>query len=102
MNKSELIDAVAERSGLTKADTTKAVNAWIETLTEAMQRGDDVVLVGFGTFSVKERAARAGRNPKTGEVLHIPASKSPAFKPGKALKEAVNESKGKKASKGKK
>ncbi|MDO4426619.1 MAG: HU family DNA-binding protein [Moraxella sp.] len=90
MNKSELIDAVAEQSGLTKADTTKALNGLIDTLTDAMKRGDDVVLVGFGTFSVKERAARTGRNPKTGEPLKIAASKVPSFKAGKGLKDAVN------------
>lgn len=90
MNKSELIDAVAEHSGLSKADTTKAVNSFVETITNAMQRGDDVVLVGFGTFSVKDRAARTGRNPKTGETLQIAASKVPSFKAGKGLKDAVN------------
>lgn len=90
MNKSELIDAVAEQSGLTKADTTKALNALIDTVGSAMKRGDDVVLVGFGTFSVKERAARTGRNPKTGEALQIAASKVPSFKPGKGLKDLIN------------
>ncbi len=90
MNKSELIDAVAEHSGLTKADTTKALNSLIDTLSNAMKRGDDVVLVGFGTFHVKERAARTGRNPKTGETLEIAASKVPSFRAGKSLKEAVN------------
>ncbi len=90
MNKSELIDAVAEHAGLSKADTTKAINSFVETLTDAMTRGDDVVLVGFGTFSVKDRAARTGRNPKTGEALQIAASKVPSFKPGKGLKDAVN------------
>lgn len=90
MNKSELIDAVAEHSGLSKTDTTKAINSFVETVTDAMQRGDDVVLVGFGTFSVKDRAARTGRNPKTGETLQIAASKVPGFKAGKGLKDAVN------------
>lgn len=90
MNKSELIDAVAEHSGLSKADTTKAINSFVETVTDAMQRGDDVVLVGFGTFSVKDRAARTGRNPKTGETLQIAATKVPGFKAGKGLKDAVN------------
>lgn len=93
MNKSELIDAIAEQSGLTKADTTKALNGFIEAVTDAMKRGDDVVLVGFGTFGVKERAARTGRNPKTGETLQIAASKVPGFKAGKGLKDAVNEAK---------
>lgn len=91
MNKSELVDAIAEQSGLTKADTTKALNGFIEAVTDAMKRGDDVVLVGFGTFGVKERAARIGRNPKTGETLPIAASKVPGFKAGKGLKDAVNE-----------
>lgn len=90
MNKSELIDAIAERSGLTKADTTKALNGFIEAVSDAMKQGDDVVLVGFGTFSVKDRAARTGRNPKTGETLEIAASKVPSFKAGKGLKDAVN------------
>lgn len=90
MNKSELIDAMAERSGLTKADTTKALNSFIDAVGGAMKAGDDVVLVGFGTFSVKERAARTGRNPKTGETLQIAASKVPSFKAGKGLKDAVN------------
>lgn len=99
MNKSELIDAIAEQSGLTKADTTKALNGFIDVVTDAMKRGDDVVLVGFGTFGVKERAARTGRNPKTGETLQIAASKVPGFKAGKGLKDAVNEPK---ATKGKK
>lgn len=90
MNKSELIDAIAERSGLTKADTTKALNGFIEAVSDAMKQGDDVVLVGFGTFSVKDRAARTGRNPKTGEALEIAASKVPSFKAGKGLKDAVN------------
>ena len=90
MNKSELIDAMAERSGLTKADTTKALNSFIEAVSDTMKAGDDVVLVGFVTFSVKERAARTGRNPKTGETLEIAASKVPSFKAGKGLKDAVN------------
>lgn len=102
MNKSELIDAVAEQSGLTKTDTTKALNALIDTLTDAMKRGDDVVLIGFGTFSVKERAARTGRNPKTGEALQIAASKVPSFKAGKGLKDAVNTAKAAKSAKAKK
>lgn len=92
MNKSELVDAIAESSGLSKADSTKALNAFIESVTGAVARGDDVVLVGFGTFSVKERAERDGRNPKTGETIKIAASKSVGFKAGKALKDAVNPS----------
>lgn len=90
MNKSELVDAIAENSGLSKVDSAKALNAFIESVTGAVTRGDDVVLVGFGTFSVKERAARTGRNPKTGEPLEIAASKVPGFKAGKGLKDAVN------------
>lgn len=90
MNKSELVDAIAENSGLSKVDSAKALNAFIESVTGAAKRGDDVVLVGFGTFSVKERAERDGRNPKTGETIKIAASKSVGFKAGKALKDAVN------------
>ena len=101
MNKSELIDAIAENSGLTKADSTKALNAFIESVTGAMKRNDDVVLVGFGTFSVRERAARTGRNPKTKETIQIAASKTVGFKAGKGLKDAVN-APAPKAKKGKK
>lgn len=93
MNKSELIDAIAEHSQLSKADAGRALNGFIAAVTDAMKREDDVVLVGFGTFGVKERAARAGRNPSTGEAIQIPASKSVGFRQGKALKEAVNVSK---------
>ena len=101
MNKSDLIEAIAEKSGLSKADATRALNAFTESVGEAMERGDDVVLVGFGTFLVKDRPAREGRNPKTGEPLKIAASKSPSFRAGKSLKELVNnkapaKSKGKK------
>lgn len=90
MNKSELVDSIAKNAGLTKEQAAKAVNAFVETVTDALQRKDDVVLVGFGTFSVKERAARKGHNPKTGEAIDIPASNVPGFKAGKGLKEAVN------------
>lgn len=91
MNKSELIDAIATKAeGVTKADITKVVNGFTEVVGEAMTRGDDVILVGFGTFSVKERAARTGRNPRTGEELQIAASKVPSFKAGKGLKDSVN------------
>ncbi len=90
MNKSQLVDSVAETAGLTKEQAAKAVNAFTQSVQEALQRGDDVVLVGFGTFSVKDRAARTGRNPKTGEELQIAASKVPSFKAGKGLKDAVN------------
>ena len=90
MNKSELIDNIAKKSGLTKAQSTDALNAFIATIGEAMQANDSVSLVGFGTFSVKDRKARTGRNPKTGEELSIPASKVPSFKAGKNLKERLN------------
>lgn len=91
MNKSELIDAIAGKAeGVTKADITKVINGFTEVVGESMTRGDDVVLVGFGTFSVKERAARTGRNPRTGEELQIAASKVPSFKAGKGLKDTVN------------
>lgn len=89
MTKAELISAVAEKAGLTKKDSEKAVAAVIESITEALVGGDKVSLVGFGTFEVKDRAARKGINPRTKEPMPIPASKLPAFKAGKALKEAV-------------
>lgn len=90
MNKLELITAVAEHANLSKADAGRAVDALIQTIASALKAGDTVTLVGFGTFSVKERSARTGRNPQTGLEISIAASKSPAFKPGKALKDAVN------------
>ena len=89
MNKAELINAAAEKAGLSKKDTEAAVNAAIDAITEALAAGDKVQLVGFGVFEVKARAARIGRNPKTRETINIPASKVPVFKPGKALKDAV-------------
>jgi len=89
MNKSELIDAIAEKGGLSKADAGKALDATIASVTEALKPGDTVTLVGFGTFGVKERAARTGRNPQTGATLEIKASKVPSFKAGKGLKDAV-------------
>jgi DNA-binding protein HU-beta len=89
MNKSELIQTVAEAAGIPKAAAGRAVDAIIEAVTGAMRSGDAITLVGFGTFSVRERAARTGRNPRTGEQIKIPASKTPVFKPGKALKDAV-------------
>ncbi|WRS28237.1 HU family DNA-binding protein [Oscillospiraceae bacterium MB08-C2-2] len=89
MTKAELISAVAEKSELTKKDSEKAVTAVIEAITDALVNGDKVSLVGFGTFEVKSRAARKGINPRTKEPMPIPASKLPAFKAGKALKEAV-------------
>ena len=90
MNKSELIDAVAEAADLSKASAAKAVDAFLESVTEALRSGDQVSLVGFGTFSVKKRAARAGRNPLTGAHIDIPESNLPSFKAGKGLKDAVS------------
>ncbi|AYA76843.1 HU family DNA-binding protein [Bacillus sp. Y1] len=89
MNKTELINAVAEASELSKKDATKAVDAVFDSILEALKNGDKVQLIGFGNFEVRERAARKGRNPQTGEEIEISASKVPAFKPGKALKDAV-------------
>ena len=89
MNKSELIDAIAQKGGLTRVDAGKALDATLEAIGDALKAGDTVTLVGFGSFSVKERAARTGRNPKTGEELQIPASKVPSFKAGKGLKDNV-------------
>ncbi len=90
MNKSELIDAVSEMTDLTKADSSRAVEAVIESLTRAFRAGDSVTLVGFGSFHVKSRKARTGRNPKTGASIAIPASRSLGFKPSKPLKDALN------------
>ena len=90
MNKGELIDAVATSAGLSRADATKAVDSVLDNVTRTLAGGDSVSLVGFGTFSVKHRAARMGRNPRTGEAIQIAASKVPGFKAGKALKDAVN------------
>ena len=90
MNKSELIDAIAASADIPKAQAGRALDAVIESVTTALTKDDQVVLVGFGTFSVKDRAARSGRNPQTGQPIDIPAAKIPAFKPGKALKDAVN------------
>ncbi|WP_422424714.1 HU family DNA-binding protein [Bacillus sp. PSXD-155] len=89
MNKTELIKQVAIQSELTKSQASLAVDAVLESIEQALQNGDNVQLIGFGTFEVRDRAAREGRNPHTGEALTIPASKVPAFKAGKALKEAV-------------
>lgn len=89
MNKTELINAIAERSGLTKKDAEKALGATVDAITAALAAGDKVQLTGFGSFEVKERAARVGRNPRTGEATEIPASRIPAFKAGKALKDSV-------------
>ncbi|MEG2928598.1 MAG: HU family DNA-binding protein [Oscillospiraceae bacterium] len=89
MTKAELVAVVAEKSELTKKDADKAVAAVIESITDALVKGDKVALVGFGTFEVKQRAARKGHNPKTKEPIDIPASQAPVFKAGKALKEVV-------------
>jgi DNA-binding protein HU-beta len=90
MNKADFIAAVAESAELSKADAGRAVDAMVETVTKALKKGDTVTLVGFGTFSIRKRAARTGRNPRTGQAIKIKASKNPAFKAGKALKDAVN------------
>lgn len=90
MNKSELIDAIATNADLPKAAAGRALDAVLDTVTTALQKGDSVSLVGFGTFTVKERAARTGRNPQTGAEIQIAAAKVPSFKPGKGLKDAVN------------
>jgi DNA-binding protein HU-beta len=90
MNKADFVGAVAELADLSKADAGRAVDAMIEVVKKALKKGDTVSLVGFGTFEVRKRAARTGRNPQTGEALKIKASKNPSFKAGKALKDAVN------------
>jgi len=90
MNKSELIETVAGAADLSKADASRAVDGVIAAVTQALKSGDQVTVVGFGTFLVRQREARAGRNPRTGETIQIKASKVPAFKAGKALKDAVN------------
>ncbi len=90
MNKNDLIAAVADSAELSKADAGKAVDAVFEAITKALKKGDDVRLVGFGTFDVVKRAASEGRNPRTGEKIKIPASKQPKFRPGKGLKDALN------------
>jgi DNA-binding protein HU-beta len=89
MNKTDLIKQVAETSELTQKDATKAVDAVFDTVLEALKNGDKVQLIGFGNFEVRERAARKGRNPQTGEEIEIQGGKVPAFKPGKSLKDAV-------------
>ena len=90
MNKTELAAVIAEKAELTKKDAEAALNAFMDSVKEALAKGDKVSLVGFGTFEVRERAAREGKNPRTGEKLTIVACKVPAFKPGKALKDKVN------------
>ncbi|EED32998.1 DNA-binding protein HU [gamma proteobacterium NOR5-3] len=91
MNKSDLIDAIASAADINKSDAGRALDAVVDSITETLKRGDQVSLVGFGTFSVKHRAARDGRNPQTGETIKIKASNVPGFKAGKALKDAVNQ-----------
>ena len=90
MNKSELVAVVAEKSGLTKKDSEKAVSAVFDSITETLVAGEKIQLIGFGTFEVRERAARLGNNPQTGEKVQIPASKAAAFKAGKGLKDLLN------------
>jgi len=90
MNKSELIASIGEKAEITKKDAEKVYNAFIESVTDALKNGEKIQLVGFGTFEVKERAARTGLNPKTKEKINIPASKAPAFKAGKAFKDLFN------------
>lgn len=90
MNKTEFVSAVADAAELSKADASSAVDAMVSVITDALKKGDSITLVGFGTFQVRNRAARQGRNPKTGETIQIKASNNPAFKAGKALKDAVN------------
>jgi DNA-binding protein HU-beta len=89
MTKSDMIDAVADKVGMTKTDTAKVLDAFFGSVASSLSRGEKVTLTGFGTFEVRQRAARMGRNPQTGAPLHIPATKTPAFKAGKGLKEAV-------------
>lgn len=90
MNKNEFIDRVADLSNMSKADATRAVDAVFDAITSALKKGDDVRLVGFGTFSAARRKAREGRNPRTGETIQIPASTQPKFTAGKGLKDALN------------
>jgi DNA-binding protein HU-beta len=90
MNKAELIDTVADAADLSKASAARAVDAVTDAIAEALKKDEQVTIVGFGTFSVRKRAARSGRNPRTGETIHIKASNVPGFKPGKGLKDAVN------------
>lgn len=90
MNKTDLIDAIAAAADLPKASAGRALDAIVDSITDALSKGEQVTLVGFGTFAVKHRAAREGRNPQTGQSIQIKASNVPGFKPGKALKDAVN------------
>ena len=90
MSKTELVAAIAEKTGLTKKDSEAAVNAFVETITEQLKNGEKIQLIGFGTFEVSERAERTGRNPQTGKEMTIAASKAPKFKAGKAIKDMIN------------
>lgn len=90
MDRNTLVDSIANKSGLTKGDADKALRAFIDSVSEALEKGDAVSLVGFGVFQVRDRAARQGRNPQTGETIQIAASKAPAFKVSKSLKDRVN------------
>jgi DNA-binding protein HU-beta len=90
MNKADFIGAIADKANITKTDAAAAVDAMVEVVKKALKKGDTISLVGFGTFSVRKRAGRTGRNPRTGETIKIKASKNPVFKAGKALKDAVN------------
>lgn len=90
MKKSELVELVASKAGLAKTDANRAIDAFLETVVETLANGDKVPLLGFGTFAISERSAREGRNPQTGETIHIAARKVVSFKPGNALKQAVN------------
>ena len=89
MNKNEFVTAIADKSGLTKKDAEAALNAYTEVVTDALKAGDSVQLIGFGTFETRVRGERTGKNPRTGETVKIAACKAPAFKPGKALKDAI-------------
>ena len=90
MNKAELVEALANKTGETKKSAEASLNAFVEVVTDSLKKGEKIQLVGFGSFEVRKRASRKGRNPQTGEELKIPASKAPVFKAGKALKEIVN------------
>lgn len=90
MNKSELVDSVAKKTKLNNREAAAAVNAFVETVKDTLSKGDSITVVGFGTFLVRDRAARTGHNPRTGEALEIPATKIPSFRPGKSFKDSVN------------
>lgn len=90
MNKNELVTSMAEKTGMKKTEVEKVLKAFIDTVTDELKKGEKIQLVGFGTFEVSERAAREGRNPRTGETMPIAATKAPKFKAGKALKDAIN------------